>query len=402
MRSLGFFSILLISYFMYGFYINQYDLSIVPRTLKNENASGYYDYKGVINIHSNRSIGSATTSFIASSAKLAGLDFIMITDLNQFEPGPIAESYRNGLMILNGGKFSYLDSRLIYYSPVNSDVGSNLGEVQVRFADLLSQREGTNKDSLLVLAHPYKLGFSWTGEIPGGLDGMEVLNLKSLSVRALEASKLSTLWSFIIYPFNSRLALIRLFSEPTEEFALFDKISLERNFVGYAGAEASARALPFANYLVRFPSYQRMFDVASNHILLKSELTGNFANDKQKVFQALKNGQFYMAFDIIGDPKGFVATIDDHNRSYLIGSKVKLGKNQILSVNLPNVPKDYFEIVIYKDGERYKTYNQPEVAMPIIEKGTYRVQVRVSPLWPLPDARKWVSWIYTNPFYVLP
>jgi hypothetical protein len=387
---------------MYGFYINQYDLSIVTRKLKTDNASGYYDYKGVINIHSNRSIGSASVSFIATSARLAGLDFIMMTDLNQFEPSPVSERYQGNLLILNGGKYSYLDSRLIYYSLKQELPGGNLGETQVRFADYLSQQPGSNKDSILLLTHPFKLGFSWSGEIPDGMDGMEILNLKSLSVRAMENSKFSTLWSFLIYPFNSRLALIRLFSEPTEELALFDKVSQKRKFVGYTGAEASARAFPFANYLVKFPSYQRMFEVASNHVLLKSELTGSFVNDRQKIFQALKNGQFYMAFDIIGDPKGFVATMEDKNKSYMMGSRVKLSKSLSLHVNLPTVPKDFFEIVIYKNGERFKTLNEADVIVPIDTAGVYRVQVRVSPLWPLPDAHKWVSWIYTNPFYVQP
>jgi hypothetical protein len=402
MRGLGFFSLLLITYFMYGFYINQYDLSILPRTLKSDNAAGYYDYKGAINIHSTRSIGSANTQFIAASAKLAGLDFIMMTDLNQFVPSSINERYLGNLLVMNGGKFSYLDSRLTYYSAKQDLPGANLGETQVRFADFLSQKQGSNKDSMLILDHPFKLGFSWAGELPEGLDGIEIVNLKSLSVQALNYSKLSTLWSFLIYPFNSRLALIRLFSEPTEELALLDKVTQTRRLSGFAGAEASARALPFANYLIKFPSYQRLFETASNHVLLKSELTGNFAADKQKIFQALKNGQFYIAFDIVGDPKGFNATIEDKNKSYLMGSQVKFNKSLSLSVKLPAIPKEFFEIVIYRNGTRIKAFNTHEVTTPIESPGIYRVQVRVSPLWPLPDARKWVTWIYTNPFYVQP
>ncbi len=402
MRNIVVLSILLISYFMYGFYINQYDLSIVPRQLRAENANGYYDYKGAINIHSVRSIGSANSSFIAASAKLAGLDFVILTDVNQFESNPISDRNISGVMFLNGGKYSYLDSRLIHFSPAAEIPAINLGETQVRFSDYLSQKSGANKDVLLYLAHPYKLGFSWNGDIPAGLDGVEVINLKTMAVRALEESKLSTLWSMLIYPFNSRLALIRLFSEPNEEFTLFDKVSLKQKFTAFAGAEASARALPFANYLVKFPSYQRLFEVASNHILLKSELTGNFQNDRTKIFNALKNGQFYLAFDIMGDPKGFVATVDEKNKSHMMGSKIRLTKNMFLNVKLPTVPKDFFEIIVYRNGEKFRIYNDAEFSMKIESTGVYRVHVRVSPLWPLPDARKWVSWIYTNPFYIEP
>lgn len=402
MRTIGTLGALIIFYFLYGFYISQYDLAIVSVQLKNENPAGFYDYRGAINIHSNRSIGSAPLSFIAASARNAGLDYIVMTDLNQFEDTDIRENYQGRLLILNGAKYSYLDSRLIYYSPAGSIVGANLGEVQVRFADLLSQKPGSNKNSLLYLAHPYNLGFSWSGDIPDGLDGIEILNLKSLSVQAWKENKLSTIWSLFIYPFNSRLALTRLFSEPSEELALFDKMSQKRDFVGFAGTEASARALPFSDYLIKFPSYKRVFEIMSNHVLLRSELTGNFTTDRQKIFQALKSGQFYAALDILGDPKGFFAAIEDRNKTYLFGSHVKLSKSLTMKVLLPNVPKEFFEIVIYRNGERYKTFNASDISFPVEQPGTYRVQVRVSPLWPLPDARKWISWIYTNPFYVEP
>jgi hypothetical protein len=36
----------------------------------------------------------------------------------------------------------------------------------------------------------------------------------------------------------------------------------------------------------------------------------------------------------------------------------------------------------------------------ITERGLYRVHVRVSPFFPIPDAKKWMTWIMTNPFNV--
>ena len=184
--------------------------------------------------------------------------------------------------------------------------------------------------------------------------------------------------------------------------ALLDKLSTQRKIVVYGGTEASARAIPLANYFIRFPSYKRSFEILSNHILLKSELTGSFNGDRTKIFNALKQGNFYMALDILGDPKGFLATIEDDGKSYLMGSEVRLTKNMNLKVKLPVTPKDFFEIVVYRNGEVIKRYNEPEFVMPITESGTYRVQVRISPMLPLPDAKKWISWIYTNPFFVKP
>lgn len=402
MKALVALSILLVTYFFYGFYINQYETSFIPQQIGREHSGNLNDYKGVLNVHTDLSSGSAPASFVITSAKLANLDFVLFTDLNTFNLPTAFEAYHGNLLVFSAGKYSYLDSRLIYYSLKQESVGNNLGEAQMKLADLLSQETGAAKDTLTILTHPYKAGYSWAGDIPTGLDGFELLNLKSLLNRAWEESKISTAWSLMIYPFNPRLAFLRLYTEPTDEIALLDKMSQQRKIVAYAGTEASARAIPLANYLIRFPSYKRSFEFMSNHILLKSELTGNFNSDRTKVFNALKNGNFYMALDMLGDPKGFIANLVDDNNIHLMGAETKLTKRLFLKVALPGKPKDFFEIVIYHNGEVVSRINDLEASFPITSPGTYRVQVRVSPMLPLPDARKWITWIYTNPFFVKP
>lgn len=402
MKALVALSIFLVTYFFYGFYINQYETSVIPKQIGREHSPNLNDYKGVLNVHTDLSSGSAPASFVVASAKLANLDFVLFTDLNTFNLPTAFEAYHGNLLVFSAGKYSYLDSRLIYYSLKQESVGSNLGEAQVKLADLLSQKTGASKDTLTILTHPYKAGYTWSGDIPTGLDGFELLNLKSLLNRAWEESKVSTIWSLMIYPFNPSLAFLRLYTEPKDEIALLDKLSQQRKMIAYAGTEASARAIPLANYLIRFPSYKRSFEFMSNHILLKSELTGSFNSDRTKVFNALKNGNFYMALDMLGDPKGFVATVEEDNRSHLMGSEIKLSKRMSLKVALPGKPKDFFEVNVFKNGEIISRSNDPEFNFPITTPGTYRVQVRVSPMLPLPDARKWITWIYTNPFFITP
>lgn len=399
-RTLMFFSALLICYFVYGFYISQINVNVIPLKLKKENTIEFFDYKGVINVHSELSLGSSSYGQIIAAARTAGLDFIFFTDLNLFDIPYGNEGYHGNTLVFTGGKYSYLDSRLIFYSHKSEELGPTLGDSQVRLSDYLSQKKSMNKDSLIILAHPFKLGFTWSGEIPIGMDGLELINLKGLSTRSWESSKLSVLWSFLMYPFNSKLALVRMFQEPSEEISLFDEVSLKHHFNLFAGAEASARAIPIANYLIKFPSYQKSFEIFSNHVLLKSELTGQLASDKQKIFQALKNGNFYLAFDLLGDTKGFQAIVQDKNKTHLMGSHIKFNKNLILEAQVPVEPSDFYEIVVYRNGIRYATGNSSNINLQITEPGVYRIQVRVSPWLPLPDGKKWLTWIYTNPFYI--
>ena len=354
-----------------------------------------------MNIHSNLSIGSEPLSVILAEAKKAESKLIMITDLNPQLKSP-EDSYLQNVGVLQGAKYGYKDSRLIYYSSKQKNLGLKQGEPQLLLADLLSQDAKKNADDLLILAHPFKSGFTWNGELPVGLDGIEVANLKSLSQQSWNFSKLSTIWSILLYPFNPKLALMRLFQEPTEELMLFDQVSQKRKLVAFQGAEASARAIPLADWLIKFPSYERVLSIASNHLLLTSELTADIHEDKNKILGALKNGQFYICFDALGDPKGFEAYLLDetNQKKYSMGSTVTSNGNLKFYFKLPIEPTSFYEVILFKNGQRTDTLNTFEGVFPVQGPGTYRLQVRISPRLPLPDAIKWLTWIYTNNFYL--
>lgn len=394
---------LLISFFIYGFYISQFELNFVKRKVKTSDF--YYDYKFAMNIHTNLSIGSEPLSVVLSEAKKAHNKFIMLTDLNPQIKSP-DDSYLQNTGILQGAKYGYKDSRLIYYSPLTKNLGLKSGESQLLLSDMLSQEASKNSDSLLILAHPYKTGFHWKGPMSAGLDGVEIANLKSMSQQSWYYSKLSTIWSILLYPFNPKLALMRLFQEPSEELLLFDETSQQRKFAAFQGAEASARAIPLADWFIKFPSYESVLSIASNHLLLTSELTGNMSKDKFKILAALKAGQFYICFDALGNPKGFETYLFDERtqKRFSMGSTISAKNNSSKKIHfyfkLPAEPSSFYEVVLLKNGKRVDTLNTFEGIFPIQGPGVYRLQVRISPPLPLPDAIKWLTWIYTNNFYI--
>jgi len=400
MKTLVILTFFLMSYFIYGFYLSQFDVGALRSQIVVENNGPFYDYKGVINVHTQKSVGSGTIARINEDAKAVGADFILYTDINSFDDALLPDSYDGRLLVLSGQKYSYLDSRLMYYSSTDRTLGYSLGEAQTALADLISQDPQARNDSLVILAHPFLKGFQWSGEWPEGLDGLELLNTKSMSFRAWNHSKLSVLWTILVYPFNPQLALFRLFKEPSEEIALLDQLSQRRKIFAYAGSEASARAVPWAGYLIRFPSYHKTFELMSQHLLLESELTGNLQQDRSKVLEGLKRGQFYLCLDLLGDPQGFYNYMQTGAERFFMGSTVKWKKNLVLKVHLPEKPKAFFEIVVYRNGTRYRTINTPDALVPIEGPGVYRVQVRIAQRFPLPDAVKWITWIYGNPYFV--
>ncbi len=400
MKRLVFCSSIILAAMAYGLFISQYNIGIIDNDLNLKNPEGYYDYRGVTHSHSNLSTGSAPQNEVIESAQKAGLDFLFLTELNYLGEETRLEGYFEKLLVLQSNEYSYLDSHVLYYDHHSTSPYKGLGEVQVFLADLLSKKQSESAPGFSVLAHPFKEGYSWTREMPEGLEGVEIINLKSIWQNSWNESKISFLWSVFVYPFNPQLALIRLYLEPAREIALWDKLNEKKKVHAFLGNDSTARLASIGETYFKFPSYEDSFAIASNHVLLTSELTGDFNSDRDKIMRALRNGNFYLCLDLLGNPKGFFAEINSASRNYLPGSSITLAEARTLTIKLPKAPSVPYEIRIIKDGQLLQTYNVPEVSYAITTKGVYRVVVRVIPTFPLPDGKKWIPWIHTNAFYV--
>jgi len=389
-------------YLIYGLYLANYDVRIFPEDLVAEPPRGFFDYRGVTNVHTQLSSGSGDVSKVIAAAQSAGLDFLSITDLNVFDKPTSLAGYHSNMLVMMDGEYSYLNSRLLNIGSTSGRHLQGVGRSQVLFADLLSQPEKDTDVGVLVLAHPKKRNYGWSGDYPAGLDGIEVINMKSAWQEAWQKNTLSFFWSLFVYPFNERLALLRLFEAPEDELRLWDELNRIRPTIGLAGADAEAKLIiGGANSFLRFPTYQTLFSLVRNHVLLKSELTGNAISDVEKLAGAMRQGQFYMSLDILGNPKGFNAVLKNKKGQVSpMGSALNFEEGMVLEVTLPQKPDVPFDVVILRDGERMMTSNSQVTNYFVNQPGVYRVFVRVIPTLPLPDGKKWIPWIYTNAFHV--
>ena len=120
-----------------------------------------------------------------------------------------------------------------------------------------------------------------------------------------------------------------------------------------------------------------------------------------KIGSALRDGRFYMSVDTLANPKGFNAMIvDAEGTQWAMGSQLKFREGLELVVEVPIKPEVPMDVIITRNGERMMTSNSKLTRMPLHAPGVYRAMVRVIPLFPLPDGRKWIPWIYSNPFFV--
>ncbi len=366
-----------------------------------QNPPGFYDYRGVLNVHSTDSTGSEPTNEIILSAKKAGLDFLIFTELNNFEKKNRSASYSEQLLVSFDSEYSYRNSRVLHLLGQQETSLTDAGQAQMILSDILNKGEKGPNSGFYIIAHPLKPRYTWQGDIPAGILGLEVINLKVIWQKAWLEKKFSFFWTLFSYLFNERLALMRLFESPDKEIQLWDEQNKLRPVYGFTGADAESKIRVSKNLFLQFPSYETLLSIASNHVLLKSELTGNAKDDHKKIHDAFTKGHFYFSIDTLANPKGFNVTVENsRGEMFPMGSEIALAKDLEMVVRLPQKPRVPFDVTLYRNGERVFTSNSLETRWVIHEDGVYRVNVRVIPTFPLPDGKKWIPWIYSNPFYI--
>jgi hypothetical protein len=360
---------------------------------------------GVINVRTQKSSGSGTVIDVTSAAQKTGLNFVLVTDLNDFQPQLNNEKYYENVLVLSGGTYSYLGSILINFAYEDTEHLVGAGRVQTVFTDILSRPAASTKAGSFVLTHPLRPSYQ-LNKIPQGLTGIEIFNLKNIFQRTWSDSKFSIFWSILIYPFNPTLSFLRLFpGSIDDELNYWDRINLnsEHLIFGFAGLGADARLKITSAQYIEFPSYETLFSTVRNRIWPISELTGNAPKDKTKIDDALKSGRFYMSVDLLSSGDGFINTIynkGSNKTPYYTGSIIPFSSDLHMFVEHPIIPGLESEIVVYKDGEVYMTSNLNSAHFQLNSPGLYRSEVRIKVMYPIPEGNKWVKWIVSNPFRI--
>lgn len=394
-----FISFFVLIYFTYGFYLATYNINIFEKNTQSEEHELFHDYRGVSHVVTSYSKGSATPTGILLEAASAEIDFLFFTDLNLINRPYNISGYHGNVFTFSNQKVSYLDSHILIYSQNPDFYFDSMTSANAQLNQHFEE-SSENRNFLAVLAHPFKRGHSWTGNFPPGLDGIEVVNMRHTWQDVWFRERLYFIWSIITYPFNPEVALLRLIRDPKQELQLWDHLNRSSRTLGFLGNQTTAKIFNVLGQNFTFPSYEKSFKFASNHILLASELTGHIDSDRKKIFQAIEKGHFYFAFDSIGSPKGFAAYVKEDGKNRLMGENIKFKAGLDISVDLPAGLDVPFRIEVFKNGVLYSQSEKVNSKFPIDGKGVYRVVIKILPRLPLPDDRTWFGWIYTNPFFI--
>ena len=331
-----------------------------------KNTTDKYKYFGAIHIHTLYSDGSGDIETITNSAKKAGLNWIIITDHNNFDA---QEGIINGIYVIKGEEISpdygnhYIALGINKLIPPSDNCQDNVDMVKINggfgFAahpDESEQRKNSHK--------PLK----WTDKniIP---DGIEIWNLFSQWGDKYDERNIFTM----AYSYLFKQNLITKPYQKTLEW--WDELNNKNGKIVPAIAGSDAHELNISKYIipVKVLSYEYSFKTIINQIHLSEELSQNFEKAKEQILNALKNGNNIIAnISVCKDiPKIYIS---NKNKTAQSGNIIKLDNDTYINVECNRKTK----ITVVKDGIKINTTNSENLKLQLSEFGKYRVEAELN------------------------
>ena len=334
---------------------------------------------GVAHIHTTHSDGGGTVADIESAAAAAGLDFVIVTDHNSLAGKPREGYGDTGVLTIVGTEISNHEGHLLA-------VGLPAPTYRFSGDGLDTLRDLDDLGSLSFAAHPEspREDLRWTGwSLPGDW-GIEILNGDS-QWRA--AGWTSLLGTALLYPLNSDYSLLRLLRRPAA-LSRWDDLRARRHVPAIAGADAHGTLRPAA--ALPLPTYEAVFRIAQNYVLLEQPLSGNAPADTAAILAALARGRAYIGVGALAPADRFFFLAERDNSRWTMGDTVSSGGPVQLQAG--GARPANARITLYRNGVTVATADGP-LDTRVTEPGVYRVEVQV-PGWDVP-------WVISNPIYVL-
>ncbi|MFQ5633179.1 MAG: PHP domain-containing protein, partial [bacterium] len=348
---------------------------------------------GAIHIHTQHSDGSGYLPEIAEAAKANNLDFLLITDHNTLALKDSAANSANPVVII-GTELSVGAGHLLAYG---------LQSLPEKFSEAKMGGLDTILDSIrahngfAIVAHPIHPKIPWKADtISPKIDGLEILNA---DVEWRNDNPFAVLMAFLAYPFFDH-AMNYLLDSPQHELDFWDRLLQKRQAAGIGSVDAHVRIKLGSGRYWRFPSYTKTFSLVQNAVMLRDSLSSHSEIAKQQIVHAIRNGNLLFGFASLGKLGNAKIWYEDDNMVYLPGEKISFQSGRgLIKIRLPgSMP---LETHLYQNGNLIASSNKVNIDWEVKKKGVYRVIVFQRRLQFPFLSRKFVPWVFSNPFYLV-
>ncbi len=336
----------------------------------------WYEYVGVIHIHSTESDGSQPIPKIINVGQKTGLDFLMFTDHMSLRP------YHQGLEGWYGDTLAIIGYEIQDSLNKNHYLVFGVGDILPGEFSAFEYVKGVKREGGLgIIAHPDETrhslpkypSYPWTAWEAEGFDGIEIWNQMSE-------------WMEKLTKFNQLKMVLsprRALDSPTRRILkIWDELNQKRKVVGIGGVDVHAHPYKIGPFRIIIFPYKVQFKSIRTHILLDEPLSSDFKKAKEQIFSALRNCNVFASNYRWGDGKGFAFYAQSRNQIAKIGEEINSRDKITLSIKTPQKSQIRLlcdgKVVCEKEGKNLDY--TPEV------KGSFRVEIY----------RRKRGWIFSN------
>jgi hypothetical protein len=307
-----------------------------------------HDLACVVHLHSTWSDGTGTVAQIVSAGRRAGVDVVMLTDHNT-RAGAVDEGWHGSVLLLVGEEVTpeRSDHTLVF-------------------------------DGLSFAAHPWSRGsqrFARFG--PGmphtGLSSPELTGVELWSFVTDTAERIGSVREGLLFA----AAPLRVLDHPPAlNLSEWDRMCRSRRVVAIGGLDAHQIGIRVRGRVpLRLMGYARSFRQLRTHVLCRELPSGSLEQDRELVYEALREGRCYIAVDALAPARGFSFWASDGT---VMGGEAAFD-GQTLHASVPRPA----QLRLIRDGAVVAGWAADR-------PGAYRVEAR------LRDR----TWILSNPIYL--
>jgi hypothetical protein len=345
---------------------------------------------GVLHVHTNASCGSGSLPQVIDFAKRADLSFVAISDHNlALSRAAVDAADPPEFAVIDGEEVSTSSGHYLALGITDSWPRGTSHDARSLMA---STRQA---GAVNFIAHPYGLRERWRDWSIPDYDGMEIFNDDAIWRKN---TILDLTIAFLMYPVNSRLALLRLARTPHENLTQWDALQQTRLVAGICGSDAHAAINVNGRIIARFPGYLPVFSLIREHVLLPD--TPGLDRDHASaasILAALKDGHSFCSVDAIFPADGFTQTVTAATTAGP-GDSIAYASGATLHVTAPaHAPPTMIRIL--RDGREIVRQQTNSLDLPLPGPGRYRAEAYLRQPG-LTGWRRWTLWVVPNPVNV--
>ncbi|MCP4168832.1 MAG: CehA/McbA family metallohydrolase [Chloroflexi bacterium] len=338
-------------------------------------------------MHTHHSDGSGEVEDLIAAAARTGLDFMILTDHNVLLSQQW-QGWREGVLTLIDSEIHDKDLKPecnhCLALGIRKDVTAFAPDPQ-SLIDAVREQGG-----FAILAHPIEktsplipTSFPWTAWDIEGYTGVEIWNFMSEF-----RHHATSLPKAIVLAFTPKYFTTGPHQEMLDKW---DELLLQQPTVATGGSDAHANVFNIGPLRRRFLQYDYCFQAVNTHILTSEPFTQDFDHDRVLVYEALRLGRAWVAYDMLHPTDGFRFEARAGDATYTMGDHIPARQSITFEIDLPAKA----DLRLIRAGHGAVAHVQGDsLRFEVTDPGIYRVEA-----W----KRYWLKprgWIFSNAIYV--